>query len=493
MIVATVCGTDETSFEPSGEGTRGLITVSWSGPTHVISPRETRGVELPEIQFAVSDGHRIAWQQWGSGPDVLMIPAIISNIELLWEQELYRRALEYYGEHLRITMYDKRGIGLSDRYIDPLTRAERVTDTLAVMDAAGLDRPTVQGTSEGGLIALLFALAHPDRVDRLIATNPSPGNTGWTHLLIGSDGSTDATDELIARYAHLVEVWGTDPQLFVDWYNPAQSSNPAFVRWMGRYCRQSATGSDLAAHIASTGQLAVDSELSQITAPTLVVHYTDDHVVPIDGGRWLAARIPGALFRELAGSDHFGLADPGWRDLADLQIEFVTGGRPDRATERRLATVLFTDIVDSTDKTAQAGDDAWRRTLDSHDRIAWRTANEYHGTLVKNTGDGLLMRFEAPAPALDFARELRARLSSIGLPIRCGIHTGEIELRSDGDITGVAVNLAARVEQASDDGAIFVSSTVRDLLLGGGTRFEDRGEHTLKGFDTPWRLFALAE
>ena len=433
-----------------------------------------------------------AWQQWGAGPDLLMIPPLISNVELLWEQELYRRALEYYGEHVRVTMYDKRGIGLSDRYVDAPTLAERVSDTLAVMDAAGLKSATIQGTSEGGLIAQLFTLAEPERVDRLILTNASSGDAHFRALLTSSSGSTTELDQLIARYGTLISNWGLDPQYFVDWYNPGQSSNPGFVRWMGRYCRQSATASDLAAQIANLGGLDAGPRLDEIAAPTLVVHYTDDDVIPVEAGRWLATKIPGATYRELPGSDHFGLADANWRDLADIQIEFVTGSTPTRATERRLATVLFTDIVESTHRAAEAGDDHWRRTLDSHDRIAWRTANERNGTLVKNTGDGLLLYFDSPGPALEFARDLRRRLLDISLPIRCGVHMGEIERRADGDITGVAVNLAARVEQAAEEGAIFVSSTVRDLMLGGDARFEDRGEHSLKGFDTPWRLYSLA-
>jgi class 3 adenylate cyclase len=448
-------------------------------------------MEVPEVRFTTSGGSRIAWQQWGSGPDLLMIPPVISNVELLWEQELYRRAYEYYGEHLRVTTFDKRGVGLSDRFVDPPTFEQRVEDILTVMDAAGLARPNVQGTSEGGQMAQLFTLAHPDRVDRLVLTNSNPGAAAFHALHVDADGSEERYAEMVRKYARLIETWGTDPQYFVDWYNPGQSANPAFVRWMGRYCRQSVTASDLWQQLLSIAEMDAGPRLGEITAPTLVTHHLDDGVIPVGAGRFLASHIPEATLRELEGSDHFGLAYPGWRDLADIQIEFLTGTRPERRPDRRLASVLFTDIVGSTTRTVVAGDGEWRRTLDAHDRIAWDTANRQHGTLVKNTGDGLLLRFESPVDALAFAEELRRRLAEIGLSIRCGVHMGEIEVRADGDIAGVAVNLAARVEQAAADGAIFVSSTVRDLLLGSDTRFDDRGEHSLKGFDSPWRLYSL--
>ena len=225
--------------------------------------------------------------------------------------------------------------------------------------------------------------------------------------------------------------------------------------------------------------------------PTLVLHARGDRIMPVAAGRYLAERIPGARFVEVAGDDHFIESSPYWRDFADTWLEFVTGSRPSRYHDRRVATVVFTDIVDSTGRAAVAGDTAWHRLLDVHDRIAWDTSDRFHGTIVKNTGDGLLARFDAPSNALAFATDFRRGLRDVDLRIRCGLHTGEIEMRDNGDITGTAVNLAARVEQAADDGSIFVSSTVRDMVLGSDLRFTDRGEHHLKGFDDPWHLFAL--
>ena len=200
----------------------------------------------------------------------------------------------------------------------------------------------------------------------------------------------------------------------------------------------------------------------------------------------LATQIPGAIFKEIPGSDHFGLTNPDWRIVVDAQLEFICGSISAPRTERRFATVVFTDIVSSTQRTAQEGDESWRHTLDSHDRIAWATAALHAGTIVNSTGDGFVVRFDGPSQALAFAREFRREVESAGVP-------GDIEVRADGDITGFAVNLSARVQQAADPGAIFVSSTVRDLLLGGDTRFDDRGDYTLKGFDTPWKLYALVD
>lgn len=450
-------------------------------------------MDVPEVRYAVSDSHRLAWQQWGSGPDVFVVPPMVSNVEMVWEQELYRRALEYQGDHIRLTMFDKRGIGLSDRFGVAPTLEDRCNDMLAVMDAAGLEHATIAGFSEGGLMCQLFAVLHPSRVERLVLGNSNPGAAALETALCAPDGSRARFDEWFGNQQRLLETWGTDPQFFVDLFNPCQSGNAAFVRWSGRFCRQSATAADVLAQVLSFGGLDAADRLADIAVPTLITHDLHDRVMPFAAGEWLATQIPGAIFKEIPGSDHFGLTNPDWRIVVDAQLEFICGSASAARTERRFATVVFTDIVGSTKRSTSEGDEAWRHTLDSHDRIAWATAARHAGTIVKSTGDGVVVRFDGPSQALAFARDFRREVGSAGLPVRCGMHAGEIEVRADGDITGFAVNLAARVDQAADDGEIFVSSTVRDLLLGGDTIFEDRGEHTLKGFDSPWRLYLLAE
>jgi len=450
-------------------------------------------VDVPELFFADAEGVRIAWCQFGTGPDVLAVPPLVSNMEIVWEHELYRRFLEYIARYVRVTAFDKRGIGLSDKFYELPTLEQRTTDILAVMDAAGLERPALLGQSEGGLMAQLFTAMHPERVAQLVMVNSHPGASGFVAAYQERDGSLDALYERRARLDGLVETWGREPQRFVDWFIPSQSGNASFVRWMGRFQRQSATGADLRRQFDSLRALDAADHLADIGAPTLVINVTGDGLVPALAGRHLAERIPGARFLEVPGDDHFAEMTPHWQDIADAWIEFVTGARPGRQGQRRVLTVVFTDIVDSTAHTAVAGDSTWRHVLDRHDQVAWETVDRHQGTIVKTTGDGLLARFDAPSEAISFATEFRRALTAMDLEMRCGMHTGEVELRANGDITGTAVNLAARIEHAADDGDIFVSSTFREMMIGGDLHFLDRGQHAFKGFDQTWHLFALVD
>jgi class 3 adenylate cyclase/pimeloyl-ACP methyl ester carboxylesterase len=448
-------------------------------------------VDAPEVHYADAGGVRIAWTQFGDGPDVLAVPPLITNAELGWENEHFRRFFEYMGGYVRVTSFDKRGIGLSDRFVAPPTLEQRCDDIVAVMEAAGLDRPSLLGVSEGGLMTMLFAAEHPGRVDRLALLNAHPGRTGLLALhreideeLSGLRAVSEWMDRVIAR-------WGEDPQFFVDWFCPSMSSDAAFVRWYGRLQRQSATGVDVRHQVDSLLRLEVADKLGAIRAPTLAVNVAGDRVVPAGSGHYLAERIPGARAVLVPGDDHFVEPTPHWQQMTDTWLEFVTGSAPTRHLHRRMVTVLFSDIVGSTARAAQTGDDGWHRLLDQHDRIVWRAIGRHRGTLVKNTGDGILARFDVPSDALDFAVDIRRQLEVIGLRIRCGLHTGEVELRDNGDITGLAVNLAARVEQTAQDGTIYVTSTVQELVLGGAWTFSDCGEQSLKGFDRPWRLARL--
>jgi class 3 adenylate cyclase len=361
------------------------------------------------------------------------------------------------------------------------------------MDAARLASPALLGLSEGGWMSQLFTAMHPERVDKLVLANSFPGISAYVAAHTDADGSVGPLEEKLQKFERLVKTWGRDPQFMVDWFAPSQSDNGSFVRWIGRFQRQSATAVDFGRQLANIQQLDTTDRMREISVPTLVLHGVGDAVTPATAGRGIAESIPGASFVELATSDHFLLSAINWMEIADRIIEFVAGSRPERRNERRFATVVFTDIVASTALTAAAGDSGWCDTLDSHDQISWNTADRHHGTIVKSTGDGLLALFESPSQAVQFAIDLRRELASIDLRIRCGVHTGEIELRESGDISGVGVNLAARVQQTADADAIFVSSTVREMLLGGDMRFEDSGEHSLKGFDSPWRLFRLLE
>jgi pimeloyl-ACP methyl ester carboxylesterase/DNA-binding CsgD family transcriptional regulator len=290
--------------------------------------RKDERVKIPEVRFADADGLDIAWHQFGEGPDVLCIPPLVSNVELVWEHKYYRRFLEYLAGHLHVVAFDKRGIGLSARLDGIPTLEDRIEDITAVMDAAGLESATVLGTSEGGLMAQLFAALHPERVERLVLINSSPGTSGLISLLTDADGSMSRLEAQLVRFQHLQETWGRDPQFMVDWFSPVRSTDPAFVAWVGRLQRQSATPNDLANQTASLVSLDAVDHLGDISVPTLVAHARDDPVVPFAAARYLADRIPGATLVELPGNDHFLFTHPEWRTALDCCIEFITGSRP---------------------------------------------------------------------------------------------------------------------------------------------------------------------
>jgi class 3 adenylate cyclase len=401
--------------------------------------------------------------------------------------------LEFGAQHVRMLHFDKRGIGISDRFEQHPTLEQRIGDINAVMDAEGIERASVMGLSEGGLMAQLFAAMHPERVDRLVLINSLPGASAWRHLGQYSERPLPSFEEQVARVLQLIETWGRDPTFLAEWFMPSQRENASFLRWLARYQRQTASPADFRRQVESLRSLDATDSLASIKAPTRVIHIAGDRVVPVAAGRFLAARIPGADYVEIEGGDHFCWVMPHWRKIVDTYLEFVIGRLPGSRSERRFATVLFTDIVGSTERAGTIGDDAWRLTLESHDRIAWKTIDGHRGSVVKSTGDGLLVTFGSPSDAVACAAVLRHELSSIGVAIRSGLHAGELVLREDGDVSGLAVNLAARVAQAAPASAIYVSSTVRDLVLGGDQKFADCGEHALKGIDGSWRLYRLSQ
>jgi class 3 adenylate cyclase/pimeloyl-ACP methyl ester carboxylesterase len=452
------------------------------------------GMEPPEMRYAQSGDLRIAYQRFGSGPDVVAIPPLLTNVELHWEHELYRRVLEHAGRYVTMLQFDKRGIGCSDRFEQLPSLDERIGDITAVMDAEGIERASLLGASEGGLMALLFCARHPERVDQLTVMNSTPPASAVEHLpryRAPTDPPFDS-EEGLRWLLKLPKRWGHDPEFFVERVMPSQVDNASFVRWVGRLQRQSASPADIARQIQSVLVLdADDFSLSNINTPTLVIQVTGDRVCPPPCGRYVADRVHGARYLEVAGTDHFPWTLPHWREIIDTWIEQVIGQRPPCRSERRFGTVVFTDLVGSTAGSSRAGDDSWRETLDSHDRICRRVVDRHDGRIVKTTGDGLLGTFDSPSLAVDAAAALVKELASIGLVLRAGVHAGEFEAREDGDVSGTAVNIAARVEQAAEPGHVFVSSTVRDLLLGGDRTFTPRGDFTLKGIERPWQLYAL--
>ena len=440
---------------------------------------------MPDVEYAHNGDTRLAYQVWGSGPEVLVVPGLFSNVEMTWEHEYYRRVLEWFGEHARVAHFDKRGMGLSDRSDVTPTLDDLMGDIAAVLDALGWEAPAVVGVSEGGVMSQYFAARQPERVSRLALANSAAGGT--IHLQEAAAG----LPALLEFFEGLYPRWGQDATYLLERFAPGRVSNTAFVRWLERFQRQSCSAADLRRHVGNMLQWDAYELLGGITVPTLVASCSDDLIVPAATGDALAAAIPGAERYLFDGGDHFYWIGEQWLEVSTPLLEFLTGAAATVRTERGFGAVVFTDIVGSTTSAVTAGDEQWRRLLDDHDQAAWRLIDRHGGTIVKSTGDGLLARFAMPSDAVLFTQDLRNELDGVGLPIRAGIHVGEIEIRSDGDLTGFAVNLAARVEQAADDGAVFVSSTVRDMMQGGSVEFADRGSHELKGFDDTWRLFEV--
>lgn len=434
----------------------------------------------PETHYARNGDVHIAYQTYGEGDIALVgLPPIISNIEVIWEDPSARRFLLRHAEFSRMVHFDKRGQGMSDRSADVPTMDERLADLAAVMDAARVERACLAGISEGGSTAAMFAATYPDRVEKLI--------------LFGSFATIEpeARAEGDAFMAMWADGWGTPQSLTVPVVIPSKVGDEAFAKWTHHYERQSTSPGGLLAAWRWIREMDVTPVLASIQCPTLVMHRRDDRLMKVDRGRRLAELIPNARYVELDGADHM----PWYGDqdtVLRLDEEFLTGRSTDTIdVDRALATVLMTDIVSSTERAVELGDAAWRQLLDRHDATAASAIRAHGGRLVKQTGDGVLAVFDAPGRALLCAQTMRDELSAMGMPIRSGVHTGEIELRGD-DVGGIGVHLAARIEAKAGAGEVLASRTVRDLVAGSGFTFSSRGLHTLKGLSEEWELYAVS-
>lgn len=440
-------------------------------------------MQQPETRYAMRpDGVSIAYQTWGSGPvDLLYAPGFISHLDLLWADPGYTRFFTRLGSVARVIAYDKPGTGCSDPIPHVPSLEERMEDIRFVLDAAGSERAVVMGFSEGGPACALLAASAPERVVSLI--------------LYGSfaAGPRDNTDPKLAerwqtardRLDDIVGHWGTGRT--IDLFAPSAASR--FQRRIaGGFERAAASPGMVAAVIEAVERIDVRSVLPSIRVPTLVLHRSGDSM-PIEAGRVLGELIPNARFVELPGRDHaFWFGDQG--TIAEEIEGFVTGEHPATPVERALATLLFTDIVDSTQRAAGLGDGEWRALLERHNATVRDRVERGGGRVVKLLGDGALATFGSPASAVRCGVELRDSLASLGLPIRAGVHTGECELIGD-DLGGVAVHIGARVGAAAQPGEVLVSSTVAELVMGSGLYFEERGSHELKGVPGRWRLMAV--
>ena len=438
-----------------------------------------------DIRYAESDGLQIAYEVFGSGPrDLVFVHGWVTHLELMWEQPRIARSLERLGSFCRVIHFDKRGTGLSDRVpVDRLpTLEQRMDDVRAVMDAAGSDRAVLFGHSEGGPMCALFAAAYPQRTEALImygsfaVRSPQPSYP-WA-----------PTPEERARHVQrLKEGWGGVVHLAE--LAPSVVGDADFEDWWARFLRSSASPAAAVALTSMNSDTDVRSVLPTIHLPTLIIHRTGDRRADVGGSRWMASQIQGARYVELPGDDHLIWADPD--PIFDAVEEFVTGVPPSSVPDRMLTTVLFTDIVGSTETAAALGDDEWRRALDRHDELVRRYVERYRGREIKTTGDGFLAAFDGPARAVRCAQAIADAIRALGLEVRAGAHTGEVEVRGD-DIGGLAVHIAARVAALAGAGEVLASRTVRDLVAGSGISFESRGTHELKGVPGQWELYAAS-
>jgi class 3 adenylate cyclase len=440
-------------------------------------------VDIPPTHYARSDDVHIAYQVFGSGAlDVVVVPGFVSHLEHLWQDPVTARLRSRLASFARVVVFDKRGTGMSDRVSGPDQPLERrMDDVRAVMDAAGVERAALWGISEGGPMAVLFAATYPDRCQALVLYG------SWVRRVSSADWpwapSPEEHEELTRQFE---DHWGEPVGAEV--MAPSLAEHAVFRERWAAYPRASASPGAVAALFRMNRMIDVGGVLPAVRVPVLVIHRANDRLVPVENGRYLAERLPDARYVELEGDDHVLTMRDVDPVIDDIQ-EFLTGAPPTPEAERVLVTVMFTDLVASTARNAELGDRGWRATLDQHDDIARHEVERHRGVMIKCTGDGLLATFDGPARAIRCAQAMQERVRGLGLRMRAGLHTGEIELRGQ-DLHGLAVVIGQRVSALAGPDEVLVSSTVRDLVAGSGIEFDDRGRHRLKGVPEDWRIFA---
>jgi pimeloyl-ACP methyl ester carboxylesterase len=439
-------------------------------------------VDLP-ISYARNGDVSIAYTTFGDGPvELIFVGGFVSHLEIVFETQPARQFFERLGAFCRVIAFDKRGMGLSDRGSGSYTVEGVAEDMVAVLDAVGVERAAVFGVSEGGAAATMFTATYPERVTSMVQYGTYARMSEAPDHPEGVPMSTIRT-----THDRLFEEWGNPESLKM--FSRSWARDPELLEWWGRLLRAGASPAGVHSLIEMYEKLDVRPLLPLVKVPTLIIWRRDDKLVPPAMTKLVAQGIPGAKAVELPGEDHLFLAGDQEALLGEVE-QFLTGERRPPPVERVLATVLFTDIVGSTQRAAELGDQAWRELLGQHDRIALREVERQRGVLVKSTGDGILASFDGPARAILAAQGMRDGLDELGLSIRAGVHTGECE-RMNGDLGGIAVHIGARVGSAAEPGEVLVSQTVRDLVVGSPLEFEDRGARELKGVPGEWRLFAL--
>jgi class 3 adenylate cyclase len=413
----------------------------------------------------------------------VLVPGFTTHVELAWEYAPSAWFLEGLASFARVITFDRRGSGLSDPVLDAPTLEQRMDDVRAVMDTAGSERAALVGISEGVPMSILFAATYPQRVQALVCSGGMARTTYAEDYPWGTPASalTESVEELIGPH------WGDGSIIEVS--APSQADNPEARAYWGRIERSTASPGMMLALAQMFLDLDVRDVVPSVHVPALVLHRTRDRLVNVRHGRWLAENLPNARMVEFEGDDH-----PLWYESRDEWLgeiqEFLTGARAVPVSDRMLATVLFTDIVDSTRTAAELGDKRWRDVLERHQRAVREDLTHFNGREVKSTGDGFLATFDGPGRAINCAQAILQSSEPLGITVRAGLHTGECEVMGE-DIGGIAVHIAARVSAHAGARELIVSRTVRDLVAGSGIQFSDRGTHTLKGIPDTWQLYAV--
>jgi class 3 adenylate cyclase len=435
--------------------------------------------------FARVGDARVAYQVSGTGPvDLIVTPGSFVSFDVASDDPMIELFYRRLASFTRLVRFDRRGMGASDPVpLDDLPSLESYSEeTMAVMDAVGAERAAIMAGYDAGPMAMLLAAARPERMSALVLSNTSARPLVAEDYPIGMD--PEATEQVVSMIA---ETWGTDQQAAM--FVPSRADDPRFLSWFAKMERMTISPAQAAAYLRAMLAMDVRSVLPSIEVPTLVLHREQLPIVPLAHAEYIADHIPGAQLLVVPGRDAPFIWDH--QDLVlDAIEEFLTGIGSTVRQQRVVATVLFTDIVDSTRRAEELGDRRWRALLDVHDDLAAAVVSAHGGRMVKHTGDGFMATFDGPGQAIEAAIEFARRIGEVGIEVRTGVHTGEVELDGD-DVSGLAVHLASRVMDLAGGGQIMVSRTVKELVVGSDVRFEDRGQHTLKGLEGDWQLFSV--
>jgi class 3 adenylate cyclase len=436
----------------------------------------------PETRYAKSGDVHIAFQVSGDGPiDLVFVPGFVSHLEADWDSPARTRLLQRLSSFCRLIRFDKRGTGLSDRVKIP-TLEQRMDDVRAVMDAVGSQKAALFGLSDGGPMSILFAATYPQRTISLVIYGSYARRVRGPNHPYGM--TIEQWDAFVDR---LGREWGGPAAVEV--FAPSLAADPAGRIAYANYLRQAASPGAAIDIMGMNGEIDVSAALPAIRVPTLIVHRSGDRLIEIGQARYLAAHIRDARLRELAGEDHAWIAGDGDAIVDEIEL-FLTGTRRDVEPDRVLATVLFTDIVGSTERAAAIGDRHWRDLLEQHRVMVRRKLAEFRGREIDTAGDGFLVSFDGPGRAVRCASAIVADAAGLGLEVRAGLHAGECELMGD-KLSGLTIHTGARVAALASPGEVLVSSTVKDLVAGSGLRFADRGSSVLKGVPGTWQIYAL--